>query len=117
MQKLPLLGTTVVCALREEVFCSLMVSDLAEMISRVLSAAFCGTSRQRSVPNFFHFSNVFAFSYAVDYGILFLLLVLPEYSEGGEADMEGFTTSFLLSILASIIAYYICKWLEKQNKQ
>ena len=31
--------------------------------------------------------------------------------------MEGLLISFLLSILASIIAYYICKWLDDQNKQ
>ena len=31
--------------------------------------------------------------------------------------MEGLTTSFILSTLASILAYYICKWLDKQNKQ
>ena len=31
--------------------------------------------------------------------------------------MEGFIISFFLSTLASILAYYICKWLDKQNKQ
>ena len=29
--------------------------------------------------------------------------------------MEGVTTTFLLSILASIIAYYICQWLDGQK--
>ena len=31
--------------------------------------------------------------------------------------MEGIFISFILSTLASIIAYYICKWLKKQNKR
>ena len=68
-------------------------------------------------PQFFPFFNLFAFSSRLNYGILVPLLGLPEYSKGGEADMEGIYTSFLLSILASVIAYYICKWLDKQQKQ
>ncbi len=31
--------------------------------------------------------------------------------------MEGVLYSFILSTLASILAYYICKWLDKQNKR
>ena len=31
--------------------------------------------------------------------------------------MEGFLHSFILSTLASVVTYYICKWLEKQNKR
>ena len=31
--------------------------------------------------------------------------------------MEGVIISFILSTLASVVAYYICKWLDKQNKQ
>ena len=31
--------------------------------------------------------------------------------------MEGVLYSFILSILASVLAYYICKWLDKQNKR
>ena len=25
-------------------------------------------------------------------------------------------TSFLLSVLASVVAYYVCKWLDGENK-
>ena len=31
--------------------------------------------------------------------------------------MEGVLYSFILSTLASVFAYYICKWLDKQNKR
>ena len=31
--------------------------------------------------------------------------------------MEGVIFSFILSTLASVVAYYICKWLDKQNKR
>jgi len=59
----------------------------------------------------------FSFSRRMEYAILIRSLVLPEYAEGGESNLEGIIYSFILSTLASILAYYICKWLDKQNKR
>lgn len=39
-----------------------------------------------------------------------------QVQEGGESNMQ-LITSFILSIMASIVAYYICKWLDGDNKR
>lgn len=39
-----------------------------------------------------------------------------QVQEGGKSNMQ-LITSFILSIVASIVAYYICKWLDRDNKR
>ncbi len=46
-----------------------------------------------------------------DFAII-LLLPTPR-SEGGEGIMY-ILESFILSVLASVVAYYICKWLDRK---
>ena len=35
---------------------------------------------------------------------------------GGEVYMENLAVSFLVTFMASIAAYYVCKWLDSHNK-
>lgn len=45
-----------------------------------------------------------------------LLQVFRLVQEEGESNMETLA-SFLLSVMASIVAYYICKWLDRNSKR
>ena len=47
------------------------------------------------------------------YGIIYLLPT-PILVQKGGANMEGLV-SFYLSIMASVVAYYICKWLDEEE--
>ena len=38
----------------------------------------------------------------------------PRQVKKGGALSVNFVSSFLLSVLASVIAYYICKWLDRK---
>ena len=41
----------------------------------------------------------------------------PRQVQKGGMSCMNFFTSFLLSIVASIVAYYICKWLDGDDKR
>ena len=40
----------------------------------------------------------------------------PQVEKGGCIVVEMFY-SFILSVMASVVAYYICKWLDKEDKR
>ena len=37
--------------------------------------------------------------------------------EGGETPVEEILFTFSLSVVASVVAYYICKWFDKDEKR
>ena len=46
-----------------------------------------------------------------------ILIQLPppiQVEEGGDPIMLDMIASFILSVLASVVAYYICKWLDEE---
>ena len=54
-----------------------------------------------------------AFLFVVFCDIMFKLPP-PNRQRKGVRHLD-FITSFLISVLASVIAYYICKWLDREN--
>ena len=46
-----------------------------------------------------------------------IIILLPSlnWQQKGGAAME-FLASFILSVLAGVVAYYICKWLDEENQ-
>ena len=52
------------------------------------------------------------FPYALFYDIIFMLSTRYPATGGGVVYMEYLAISFLISCLASIAAYYVCKWLD-----
>lgn len=49
----------------------------------------------------------------------YVILFLPPYSvpiHGKEVKSMNGVLSFVLSIAASVIAYYICKWIDKKTQ-
>ena len=51
------------------------------------------------------------------FDIYAILVQLPppiQVEEGGDPIMLDMIASFILSVLASVIAYYICKWLDEE---
>ena len=53
------------------------------------------------------------------YDILIRLPPPMQVEKGGESIMLDMIVSFIFSVLASVVAYYICKWLVRtvQSKQ
>jgi hypothetical protein len=50
------------------------------------------------------------------YVIYFLLLSSQYPATGGGVIMLEYIISFIVSVVAGIVAYYICKWLDGDNK-
>ena len=49
-------------------------------------------------------------------GIYDMLQWLPNLQQkGGVSLMEEILTSFLISVIASVVGYYICKWLDRDE--
>ena len=46
---------------------------------------------------------------------IIILLSLPFWQQKGGADIEHFL-SFLVSVMASVVGYYIRKWLDEHDK-
>ena len=46
-----------------------------------------------------------------------ILAVLPNPSQWGEVRNLEILVSFLVSVLAGIVTYYICKWLDEWRKK
>ena len=46
-------------------------------------------------------------------GIIFFVVIPNPATEGGVG--VGYIASFLVSVIAGIVAYYICKWLDRDN--
>ena len=45
-----------------------------------------------------------------------ILQELPNLQQkGGVSLMEEILTSFLISVVASVVGYYICKWLDRDE--
>ena len=52
------------------------------------------------------------------FDIYAILVQLPppiQVEEGGESIMFDMIVSFTFSVLASVVAYYVCKWLDEEN--
>lgn len=44
------------------------------------------------------------------------MTVLPNLQQkGGDGPVEEILTTFLLSVIASVVSYYICKWLDRRK--
>ena len=52
------------------------------------------------------------FHFILSHDILTMLSNRNPATGGGAISMESITISFLISCLASIAAYYVCKWLD-----
>ena len=48
------------------------------------------------------------------YDILIRLPTPMQVEKGGESIMLDMIVSFIFSVLASVVAYYICKWLDDE---
>ena len=48
------------------------------------------------------------------YDILIRLPPPMQVEKGGESIMLDMIVSFIFSVLASVVAYYICKWLDDE---
>ncbi len=49
----------------------------------------------------------------MEYDIIFLLP--PLYWYGKVVDWVGLFISFIVSVMASVVAYYVCKWLDSDE--
>ena len=63
-------------------------------------------------PTPVYISFILLFSHALFYDIIIMLSNRYPATGGGEVYMENLAISFLVSFMASIAAYYVCKWLD-----
>ena len=49
------------------------------------------------------------------YHIIHLKSCHPQTGRGKEVRHHGFTLNIFLSVMASVVAYYICKWLDGEK--
>ncbi len=46
--------------------------------------------------------------------VIIIMLSLPPTQEGGE--IMSIIIAFLISVAAGVVSYYICKWLDRDNR-
>ena len=46
--------------------------------------------------------------------VIIIVLSLPPTQEGGE--IMSIIIAFLISVAAGVVSYYICKWLDRNNR-
>lgn len=62
------------------------------------------------------YSKINCLTKFVEYCIIMVLLIAP-FLNGKEVKSEmELITAFLISVVASVVSYYICKWLDKHDQ-
>ena len=78
-------------------------------------------SLHKSIPNFFnHVLTFLSLFYTSIYGVSqanMIKLSRCRTSSRKEAVFIDYINTFLVSVAASIVGYYVCKWLDRDNRQ